>query len=69
MTRMTKQRYDQIRNTKEFLYTYFVEESKSKVSPQEFNNSLQMWFLMMGQVDISNAVATVVRYLDNINRS
>lgn len=66
---MTKQRYDQIRNTKEFLYIYFVEESKSKVSPQEFNNSLQMWFLMMGQVDLSNAVATVVRYLDNINRS
>ena len=66
---MTKQRYDQIRNSKEFLYTYFVEESKSKVSPQEFNNSLQMWFLMMGQVDLSNAVATIVRYLDSVDRN
>ena len=66
---MTKQRYNQIRQTKEFLYTYFVEESNSKVSPQMFNNNLQMWLLMMGQTDLGSALTTIVRYLDSVDRN
>ena len=66
---MTKQRYNQIRQTKEFLYTYFKEESKSNVSPQMFNNNLQMWLLMMGQTDLGSALTTIVRYLDSVDRN
>lgn len=66
---MTKERYDQIKTNKDFLFIYFKEESKSNIDKQTFDNSFQMWLMIMAHGNIGVGISTIVKYLDSINRT
>ncbi len=40
---MDKTRFESIKNNPTFLFEYFVEETKTKISLHDFDNLLGMW--------------------------
>jgi hypothetical protein len=61
---MTKDRYNQIRRDREFLFIYFNEISKVQVSHAHFHNLLGAWLVMSVGVEPSIGIGKIVDFLD-----
>jgi hypothetical protein len=61
---MTKDRYKEIRNLPNFLHIYFMEESGTSITPQDFNQFFTTWMFAMNGMDPNQGVQKIINFLD-----
>lgn len=65
---MTKETYNKIRTSNNFLFEYFIEEKSTNIDLDTFNELLDLW--LMAKVGVHPAFGrdTIVRHLDQMKR-
>lgn len=66
---MTKEEYNKVRTSKDFLYEYFVKESKVDIDQHNFNELLNIWLLTFVGAPPHIGRDTIIRHLDSLQRN
>jgi hypothetical protein len=66
---MTKEEYNKIRTSNEFLFEYYLQEKGQNIGPDAFNELLDVWLMTRVGVHPAFGRDTIVRHLDQMQRN